>query len=286
MKWNQGITSGILHYQNGRTPAYLVFQAFAILFHKRNGNTFTGKHRVSWLICGFSHNCIEILPSCFLHDHSLPNLQVCVGSTKVSTMKASRSNQIHSLQRKKQIDEKLIWTFKLGCCTNACDSPFRGLQKKSVWDRIPSCDKGVAAFKKSAVCWYEYDHETINENRFHEIIQRACRVVNNGVFCERWQRGHAFNCRLTFDLSFLIRSTSSQTLTFENPHISTSALDAAFWIQVGRFRTDILELAYRWACGCFWCCAQWKINNDVVCFRFFHKNQEKVMAGIKLSLSQ
>eukprot|EP00534_Pseudo-nitzschia_fraudulenta_P018885 CAMPEP_0201275272 /NCGR_PEP_ID=MMETSP0853-20130426/52216_1 /ASSEMBLY_ACC=CAM_ASM_000640 /TAXON_ID=183588 /ORGANISM="Pseudo-nitzschia fraudulenta, Strain WWA7" /LENGTH=62 /DNA_ID=CAMNT_0047582879 /DNA_START=13 /DNA_END=198 /DNA_ORIENTATION=- len=41
MKRNRGIISGKLSYQNGRTPAYLVFQAFAILFHKRNGNTFT-----------------------------------------------------------------------------------------------------------------------------------------------------------------------------------------------------------------------------------------------------
>jgi len=31
LKRNQGITSGILSYQNGITPAYLVFQAIAIL---------------------------------------------------------------------------------------------------------------------------------------------------------------------------------------------------------------------------------------------------------------
>jgi len=43
MKRNQGIISGKLSYQNGKTPAYLVFQAFAILFHKRNGNIATGK---------------------------------------------------------------------------------------------------------------------------------------------------------------------------------------------------------------------------------------------------
>ena len=45
-KWNQGLTSGIVSYQNGRTPAYLEFQALAILFHKRNGNKFTGKRIV------------------------------------------------------------------------------------------------------------------------------------------------------------------------------------------------------------------------------------------------
>lgn len=52
MKRNQGIISGKLSYQNGKTPAYLVFQAFAILFHKRNGNIATGKELVSWLIRG------------------------------------------------------------------------------------------------------------------------------------------------------------------------------------------------------------------------------------------
>jgi kynureninase len=43
MERNQGIISGKLSYQNGKTPAYLVFQELAILFHKRNGNTTTGK---------------------------------------------------------------------------------------------------------------------------------------------------------------------------------------------------------------------------------------------------
>jgi hypothetical protein len=135
IKRNQGITSGILSYQNGRTPAYLVFQAFAILFHKRNGNTFMGKVRVSWLICGLFHNCIKLIPFSFLDNCSLPNLHVCVNTSPWSATINDYGRHLAILTWKKQTDEKNEICVSLWCKT-ACDSPFRRLQKKSVWDRI------------------------------------------------------------------------------------------------------------------------------------------------------
>lgn len=157
-------------------------------------------------------------------------------------------------------------------CTNACDSSFRGFQKKSVWERNPSCDKSFVAFKKA----HFVDPNTIMKQLkidFHELKQRACRMWC-GVSAIDGIEITAISCSisywLTCDLHFVEEWHRREIWKNRNPSIPATMLDAPC------YGFALSELRYR---------VGWDATMFVFGFReiFFTK---KVMAGISFSTNK